>query len=228
MRDEFSSSVKRVLAQRVAYHCSNPDCGQVTSGPQSDPAKSVNIGVAAHICAAAPGGPRFAESQDAETRAGIENGVWLCQNCAKLVDSDVDRYTAEILLQWKANAEKSALVVLERGLQEGGATGALLAGKLLRLMPELLSEMKEDLCAHPLKREFVLLKRTWCYNARGVELAYFFEDHPDLLDRIRLLENYGLVIDITYNNTDRFRFTEDFVDCLTGVGEASDHDGCGE
>jgi len=59
MRDEFPKDVQRVLAQRVANRCSNPDCGAITSGPQEDESKAVNLGVAAHITAASPGGPRF-------------------------------------------------------------------------------------------------------------------------------------------------------------------------
>ena len=52
MRDDFPLPTKELLAERVAYRCSNPECRQVTSGPQKDPTKSVNIGVAAHITAA--------------------------------------------------------------------------------------------------------------------------------------------------------------------------------
>src|SRR5437899_8109263 len=56
MRDEFSVGTKELLAKRVGYRCSNPECRQPTSGPQEDPAKVVNIGVAAHITAASPDG----------------------------------------------------------------------------------------------------------------------------------------------------------------------------
>lgn len=55
-RDDFSESTKRLLANRAGVRCSNPNCRQPTSGANTDPNKSTNIGVAAHICAAAPGG----------------------------------------------------------------------------------------------------------------------------------------------------------------------------
>jgi hypothetical protein len=58
MRDECPKDVQRVLAQRVANRCSNPDRRAITSGPQEDESKAVNLGVAAHITAASPGGPR--------------------------------------------------------------------------------------------------------------------------------------------------------------------------
>jgi len=58
MCDDFPMSIKDVLAKRVGLRCSNPDCRQLTSGPQEDPANATNIGVASHITAASPDGPR--------------------------------------------------------------------------------------------------------------------------------------------------------------------------
>src|SRR5207302_9515453 len=74
---------------------------------------SVNIGVAAHIAAASSGGPRYDCKMSADTRGSIANGIWLCQDCAKLVDSDEDRFTAEILSEWKVVAEASIRKQLE-------------------------------------------------------------------------------------------------------------------
>jgi len=59
-RDEFPEATKRVVAARVAYRCSNPDCRAPTAGPQLETGKTLNVGVAAHVSAAAPEGPRFA------------------------------------------------------------------------------------------------------------------------------------------------------------------------
>lgn len=70
MRDDFSLSTKELLAKRVAYRCSNPACRHVTSGPQIDSAKVVNIGVAAHITAASAGGPRFDPAMTPDERQG--------------------------------------------------------------------------------------------------------------------------------------------------------------
>ena len=57
-RDNFTNAVKNKLAKRVMYVCSNPNCRKMTIGPDSKNGIN-NIGVAAHICAAAPGGPRY-------------------------------------------------------------------------------------------------------------------------------------------------------------------------
>jgi len=108
MADDFSVPVKRVLASRVGNLCSNPECRALTSGPQDDPEKTVNIGVGAHITAASPGGPRFDPDLLPEERSGPSNGVWLCQNCAKLVDNDPTRFTVDLLKEWKTNAEADA------------------------------------------------------------------------------------------------------------------------
>jgi hypothetical protein len=112
-RDDFSSAVKDVLSKRVALRCSNPSCRLPTFGPHSAPAKAVNLGVAAHITAAAAGGPRFDPALSSEARSSIENAIWLCQGCAKLVDSDAGRFSASQLLAWKAQAEVNARSELE-------------------------------------------------------------------------------------------------------------------
>lgn len=104
-RDSFIEAVKLLAAKRVAFTCSNPNCRAITTGPQSDPTKSVNIGVAAHIIAASPRGPRSDQTVSAEDRTHITNAIWLCQNCAKLIDSDVNKYTTSLLRKWKKNAE---------------------------------------------------------------------------------------------------------------------------
>ena len=108
-RDEFTNFTKELLANRVGRKCSNPNCRKLTCGPNENPLKITNIGVAAHICAAAEGGPRFDSSMTSEERKGFDNGIWLCQNCAKLIDSDPARYTKELLKSWKSIAEEYAI-----------------------------------------------------------------------------------------------------------------------
>jgi hypothetical protein len=113
MRDEFSVRIKKLLAKRVNYHCSNPRCRRPTTGPHKNPERVVNVGVAAHIAAAAQGGPRFDTSMSPNVRASAENGIWLCQKCAKLVDSDVERHSSIVLTEWKSGAESLATWELE-------------------------------------------------------------------------------------------------------------------
>lgn len=112
-RDDFSEATKRLLANRVGVRCSNPNCRKPTFGANTDPSKTTNIGVAAHICAAASGGPRYDSTMTEEERKSSNNGIWLCQSCSKLIDSDTTRYSKETLIAWKAMAEKASAMELE-------------------------------------------------------------------------------------------------------------------
>ena len=106
--DESSEPIKRALASSVGNLCSSPESCALTSGPQEEPAKALNIGVAVHITAASPGGPRYDPELLPEERSEPSNGIWLCQNCAKLADNNPSRFTVEILRAWKTAAEAEA------------------------------------------------------------------------------------------------------------------------
>ncbi|MEN4979908.1 hypothetical protein ABEI05_17565 [Erwinia billingiae] len=116
IRDEFSERVKKILQERVANRCSNPNCNCLTSGPNYDEEKATRIGVAAHITAAAQNGPRFNPFISTEERKHISNGIWLCQNCAKLIDSDEKIYTELVIRGWKSLTESEIRQELEGGL----------------------------------------------------------------------------------------------------------------
>lgn len=107
-RDEFPAPVVTALRNRAGNTCSRPECRASTSGPNSDPRKASNIGVAAHITAAAAGGPRYDVSMTPEERSDISNAIWLCQTCSKLIDSDPGRFTVDLLKKWKVEAEQTA------------------------------------------------------------------------------------------------------------------------
>ena len=214
MRHDFSSQTKALLASRVGFKCSNPGCRQTTSGPRRDPSGAVNVGVAAHITAAAPGGPRYDADLTPEQRSSVTNGIWLCQTDAKLIDNDVDQYPVDCLRRWKTQAEEAAHRELEVRLRRS-PDGEEVFRRMERLMPVLLEEMRADLKSHPLKREFILMSKGWMYNAgREVPLAYYYEDHEDLGDKVGLLVNHGLVTDITYNNVARYVMSEPLAEYL--------------
>lgn len=114
-RDEFSREVRQALAARVGLRCSNPECQQLTSGPAADPARALNIGVAAHITAAAAGGPRFDPTLSTDQRLSIKNAIWLCQSCGALVDRDTARFSVGVLRGWKQAAEDAASKAIRAG-----------------------------------------------------------------------------------------------------------------
>jgi hypothetical protein len=103
-RDNFGSSVRNFIARQVAYRCSNPDCGAPTIGPSAEVGKIVDVGVAAHITAASPNGPRYDPTLTPEQRKHEDNAIWLCQTCGKKVDSDESTHTVAQLRRWKADA----------------------------------------------------------------------------------------------------------------------------
>ncbi len=107
-RDNFSAKVVDRLRTRVAHKCSNPNCRVPTVGPGKEPLAVANIGKAAHIAAAAPGGPRYVATMGASERSSIYNAIWLCSNCATRIDVDQDKYPITLLHEWKRLAEHAA------------------------------------------------------------------------------------------------------------------------
>lgn len=122
MRDDFDKETKDILARRVGHRCSNPNCRKPTTGPQTIASKALNIGVAAHITAASKGGPRYDETLTPQERKSIDNAIHLCQNCGKLVDNDEQRYSADLLREWKKLSEQAALLEVEAIPQSKGST----------------------------------------------------------------------------------------------------------
>jgi len=107
-RDDFSEKTKRVIADRVNGRCSHPECDAPTRGPKEDPDGAINLGEAAHITAAAPGGPRYDPALTPAQRRHQNNGIWMCRTHAKLVDNDITRFAAKQLRSWKKDAEARA------------------------------------------------------------------------------------------------------------------------
>lgn len=106
--NEFKASTRSKLAQRVGYLCSNPSHRILTVGPQRGRGTVNNIGVAAHITAAMPGGPRYDPRLTPAERSSIDNGIWLCRICATVIDNDEKTHTIAVLRDWKRRAEDHA------------------------------------------------------------------------------------------------------------------------
>lgn len=118
-RDDFTPNDKRIMAERVSWKCSFPGCGRNTVGPNSDdPTKKINNGIAAHIHAAASGGPRYNPKMTSDERKHISNGIWMCRDHGNLIDADYTEYSASTLRDWKEQAEKRAADSLRLPTQE--------------------------------------------------------------------------------------------------------------
>jgi len=71
-----------------------------------------------------------------EERSSPSNGIWLCQNCAKLVDNDRIRFTVELLQQWKAAAESEARQRIGKTAPSNGSPSLeLKLNKRVRMAP---------------------------------------------------------------------------------------------
>ena len=132
MRDDFSKQTITEIAKGVGYRCSNPECSRPTVGSNAAQDGIITIGVAAHICAASAGGPRYNPAQTREERRAKENGIWLCQSCGWLVDADEKKFTVEILIGWKRGGQERAfreLVAsgLPSAIEEAVRIGSIIA-----------------------------------------------------------------------------------------------------
>jgi hypothetical protein len=216
MRDDFQVRAKDELARRVSYLCSNPRCRRSTSGPQSQPTGSVNIGVAAHISAASPGGPRYDASLSQAERSAVGNGIWLCQACAKLVDNDEVGFTSDKLREWKADAEAAAAHALEDRLAPlSESEGVFLEAE--RLMPSLIQGMRTGIRSDSteLVREFVVLGNRNCGGGIGKpHFVYYLDDHPNLKLELDWLVENALVVDVSRGSLSTFRFVPEFAGWL--------------
>jgi hypothetical protein len=117
-RDEFLSTVKKTIAERAGYLCSVPNCNRPTIGPHSDPNKAKNLGVAAHICAAAEKGPRYDSRQTHTERTSIENAIWVCEMHGQEIDKDASPYSAEHLREWKRMHEEYMGTMINLGFRD--------------------------------------------------------------------------------------------------------------
>ncbi|WP_405119923.1 hypothetical protein [Pseudomonas leptonychotis] len=107
-RDGFSTKTIHMLRDRAGNVCSHPGCHVHTHGSKAELDGVFSVGVACHIKAAAPGGPRYDPDQSPEQRKHYVNGIWMCQTHSRLIDADDSRYSVEVLEEWKRLAELRA------------------------------------------------------------------------------------------------------------------------
>lgn len=212
-RDNFSRKIIDRLAKRAGMRCSMPDCRAPTSGPATEETGVTNIGVAAHICAASPGGARYEETMTSEERASITNGIWLCQTHAKLIDDDEIAFPPSLLKDWKDTAEKMAALET-RGFV---VKRAMPFANLDKKAPNLLDEMRSDLKKYPLIREFIILSKRFTYSGSArMIFRYYTEDHEYIDSIMTIMEHAGAIYDVSFNKVPRYNFTEEFVHYLVG------------
>lgn len=118
--NEFPPSVKNSIIKRAAYICSNPDCRVLCIAPaERDLMKWLYIGKVAHITAASEDGPRYDPSMTEEKRKDINNAIFLCSNCADMIDknSGMD-YSVDQLNGWKETHDSWVQDNLNKGSKD--------------------------------------------------------------------------------------------------------------
>lgn len=148
-RDEFTAQVKRTLEQQAGSRCCNPGCCQPTRAQSWDGAKSINIGTAAHIHAAAEGGARFDPNMQPEERKAADNGIWMCRNCGTLIDADEGGFPAEVLRTWKQEVleeRRADVTAPARRLHQSAPTDADGLGRQsdIQRYEEFINELPSD------------------------------------------------------------------------------------
>jgi hypothetical protein len=104
----------------------------------------------------------------------------------------------------------------QRRRQEGASATKKEFSRLFQMMPDLLSEMQQDV-AQPKRatyREFFVIPK-------GAQLwptpnSFYYEDDGsnNYLGKARILESRGYVIDVTPGNAPKFQMTEEFFTLL--------------
>ena len=179
-RDDFTEAVKTRLAKRAAYICSNPQGrALLVGGAVEDSDKVVSLGIAAHITAAAPGGPRFEETLASTKRSLLANAIYLCPTCSILIDknSGMD-FPAEVLRTWKAEHEQWVQEMIARPRSAPGPATPLNAVERATRYLDLKAAFNRGL---------------W---PRVLELASGLEDQPGIQEwvRVAVVENAKLEV----------------------------------
>lgn len=158
-RDDFSDLTRRALAGRAGHRCSI--CKTPTIGPSDEsPASFMNVGIASHITAAAPGqgARRYDSSLTPEQRSGIDNGIWLCRGCDGIVDRDAVRFSAETLKRIRRDHTEFArlgtsvetevgLIAIGPNIVAGGQVARFNAAGIVLRLAFFLQGSAEDLFA---------------------------------------------------------------------------------
>lgn len=95
-----------------------------------------NFGEVAHIIAASEDGPRGSE-ESADLRIDYSNLMLLCQRCHKEIDDDPDKYTAELLRQWKQEHEKRIEIQTSHSEEIHKSTVVLFTVKIKDRIPRI-------------------------------------------------------------------------------------------
>lgn len=103
---DFSESTKEIISRRSGFRCAYLNCDKSTVGPGKGADDSENVSTVAHIFSASPNGPRGTGGLSADERKSTSNGMLVCSDHSRIVDTEKGKnYSASQLQSWKAMHE---------------------------------------------------------------------------------------------------------------------------
>lgn len=187
-RDEFSRATRNKLGQQVGWCCSRPGCPARTVAADVTGEGEIMLGRAAHITAAAPGGPRYNPRLTPEKRKNKNNGIWLCVPCSTLIDEDENAYPESMLREWKKKAQKKArleLMLTQQPTAAGFQFGADEVADVLEPVTTAALARLDTLRrisawpVHPVPLELRLLDSTESHSFTPEKFAAVLETYDD-------------------------------------------------
>lgn len=166
-RDDFTEKTKLQIAKRAGWLCSYPACRTPTIGATSDGQGEINVGTAAHICAAARGGPRYDPDMSPEDRSSANNGIWMCRDHGKAIDSNDPEFSVKRLREWKRQAEQDSW---RRVLRSGASPAPAAVASGNQSARRLRTAAEGDL---------TVFRRTAKWPSTSVSLTLKVEDHGE-------------------------------------------------
>ena len=113
-KEIFPPDIKEIIAGRAGYRCSYPGCNKILVGPGRNSDEFVTIAECSHIFSASPNGPRGQGGLSKDQLKRPENGICLCNNHHKIIDSKKgNKYSSALLIGFKTRHE--SLVSAELG-----------------------------------------------------------------------------------------------------------------
>ena len=188
-RDNFSDATKNKLGKQVAWHCSRPGCVAPTVAATADGEGVIMLGRAAHITAAASGGPRFDIRLTPAERKDANNGIWLCATCANLIDADEGAYSEQQIRDWKRSAQKRArleLVLSHAQSGPGAPFGAEEIADALNSITDAAQTRLETLRRiatwppHPIPLSMSLVEDSAAHSLQAESLAGVLDTYDDI------------------------------------------------
>lgn len=102
-KTSIPAEIKRLLWLKAAGRCEFEGCNKILY--EGDVTKEYgNFGELCHVIGDSPNGPRGGEQSESLAK-DIKNIVLMCPNCHKIIDSDTEKYTIEIIEGMKKRHE---------------------------------------------------------------------------------------------------------------------------